>query len=225
MTVPSRDEACLVILALKPSPRLLRHMTAVAEIAAFLADRTERRGIPVDRRLVESAALLHDIDKAYPRGNEAHGEAGARWLAEYGYPELSDAVAWHPVSRLGDDARYAGFVASASHETRIVAYADKRAAQRLEPMSRRFLRWQGRHPELTPSLARALERAEVLEREVCDSAGIAPPDVRRLRWVASAIVRARVQKHAAASESSGPRGQTGNAHVGSRAASAGSGAS
>jgi putative nucleotidyltransferase with HDIG domain len=219
MTVPSRDEACLLLLALKPSPRLLRHMTAVAEVAAFLADRTERRGIPVDRRLVESAALLHDIDKSYPRGNEAHGEAGARWLAEHGYPELSDAVAWHPVSRLGDDARYAAFVAGVSRETRIVAYADKRAAQRLEPMSRRFLRWQGRHPELTPSLARARARAEVLEREVCEAAGIAPQDVRRLRWVRAGMARARVQKHAATSESSSHRGQTVTARLGSRAAS------
>lgn len=219
MTVPSRDEACLVLLALKPSPRLLRHMTAVAEIAAFLADRTERRGIPVDRRLVESAALLHDIDKAYPRGNEAHGEAGARWLAEHGYPELSDAVAWHPVSRLGDDACYAGFIADASRETRIVAYADKRAAQRLQPMSRRFLRWQGRHPELTPSLERARERADVLEREVCDAAGIAPRAVRRLRWVGAGMARARVKKLAAEPDSSTPRRRTGTARVGSRAAS------
>jgi hypothetical protein len=194
-------------------------MTAVAEIAAFLAERTERRGIRVDRRLVESAALLHDADKAYPRGSEAHGDAGARWLAEHGYPELSEAVGAHPVSRLGDDARYAEFITNASRETQIVAYADKRAAQRLEPMRRRFLRWEGRHPELAGSLARALERAEALEHEVCEGAGIAPPAVRRLRWVSAAMARARVEQRRAGSDPSTPRRQAGSGRVRSRAAS------
>jgi putative nucleotidyltransferase with HDIG domain len=219
MTVPSRDEACLVLLGLKPSPRLLRHVTAVAEIAAFLAERTARRGIPVDRRLVESAALLHDIDKAYSRGNEAHGEAGARWLGKHGHPELSEAVAFHPVSSLGDDARYAVFAANASRETRIVAYADKRAARRLQPMGRRFLRWERRHPELKASLARARERAEALEREVCGAAGITPQGVRRLRWVAAAMARARSQQRNAASDPAGERSHATARRFPSRAAS------
>jgi putative nucleotidyltransferase with HDIG domain len=190
MTVPSRDEACQVLLDLGPSRRLLRHVTAVAEIAGFLAMRTERRGIVVDRRLVEGAALLHDIDKAMPRGSSPHGDAGARWLAEHGYPELSDAVASHPVSRLGDDAQYAAFATGTSRETRIVAYADKRAAQRLAPMDRRFLRWERRHPELDGSLARARVRALELEREVCEAAGVTPQAVGRLRWVGPAMARA-----------------------------------
>jgi putative nucleotidyltransferase with HDIG domain len=197
MTIPSRDEACLLLLDFKPSRRLVRHMTAVAEIAAFLAERTERRGIPVDRRLVENAALLHDIDKAYPRGDEAHGEAGARWLAEHGHPELSEAVALHSVSRLGDDGQYAAFAAGASREARIVAYADKRAAQRLAPMDRRFVRWERRHPEMTASMVRARERALLLEQQVCQEAGVAPEAVRRLRWVSAAMARARRQRDAA----------------------------
>jgi len=194
-------------------------MTAVAEIAAFLAERTASRGIPVDRRLVESAALLHDIDKAYSRGNEAHGEAGARWLAKHRYPELSEAVAFHPVSSLGDDARYAAFTARASRETRIVAYADKRAAQRLGPMSRRFLRWERRHPELKASLARARERAEALEREVCEAAGISPQAVRRLRWVATAMARARSRNRKAGPDPARARRQAAAGRLPSRAAS------
>ena len=67
--IPSRTEAAAVLLDLSPSPRLLRHATAVAEVAAFLAEHIERRGLPVDRRLVESAALLHDLDKALPRND------------------------------------------------------------------------------------------------------------------------------------------------------------
>lgn len=166
---------------------------------------------------MESAALLHDIDKAIPRRGQPHGEAGARWLAEHGYPELSEAVASHPVSRLGDDTRYAAFASSTSRETRIVAYADKCAAQRLEPMNRRFLRWERRHPELDASLARARERALALEREVCDAAGVAPEAVRRLRWVRAAMTRAERQQR---------RGEPGpvSHHRTSESATAGSGA-
>ena len=55
-------------------------MTAVAEIAAFLAERMAGRGVAVDRALVESAALLHDLDKALPETDPlrrlGHGHAG-----------------------------------------------------------------------------------------------------------------------------------------------------
>ena len=47
-------------------PTAARHSRAVAEVAAFLAARTAQQGVPVDRRLAESAALLHDADKALP---------------------------------------------------------------------------------------------------------------------------------------------------------------
>jgi hypothetical protein len=88
------------------------------------------------------------------------------------------------------------FAQGASRETRIVAYADKRAAQRLQPMNQRFLRWERRHPELDTALLRARERALVLEREVCEAAGVGPDAVRRLRWVAPAMARARSRKRA-----------------------------
>jgi hypothetical protein len=166
----------------------------VAEIAAFLARRITARGIAVDRGLVEAAALLHDVDKLLPARHPlnplGHGDAGARWLVERGLPELSRAVANHPVSRLGDDERYGRWASFASREERIVAYADKRAIQRLVSMERRFARWRGLHPELAERLAVAWQRASHLEADVCRAAGIDPRDVRRLRWVRDAMGRA-----------------------------------
>src|SRR4051812_525875 len=66
MSVPDRVEAARLLLRLQPPPWHLRHSRAVAETAAWLAARIAARAIPVDRRLVESAALLHDIDKLIP---------------------------------------------------------------------------------------------------------------------------------------------------------------
>lgn len=170
-------------------------MAAVAEVAAFVAQRTAERGAHVDRALVETAALLHDIDKLFPTDDPlrelGHGEAGARWLTRHGYAELSRPVAAHPVTRLFDAERYGRWSGVASREERIVAYADKRAGQQLESLAARFAGWEARYPTDVDLLRRARARAERLEREVCETAGISPLAVRRLRWVASALASAR----------------------------------
>lgn len=167
----------------------------MAEVAAFLAARTAARGRTVDRRLVETASLLHDVDKLFPPGDPrragGHGQAGARWLAEQGWSELAGPVAAHPVGRLLDhDGEGPGWLDTAPPENLIVAYADKRAAQRLEPMGDRFARWRQDHPDRDGSLARAWLLAQDLERYLCTAAGIAPTDVRRLRWAGRAVARA-----------------------------------
>jgi hypothetical protein len=106
----------------------------------------------------------------------------------------------HPVTWLADEAADA-WLASASIGALTVAYADKRAGQRLEPMARRFAAWRRRYPpddpgrpqrqrqagwdEATRSAAEA--RAERLEQVVCEAAGIRPSDVRRLRWSRRAL--------------------------------------
>lgn len=170
-------------------------MTAIGEISAFLAARMAERGVPIDRQLVESAALLHDLDKALPASDPlralGHGYAGAQWLTDHGFAELAPSVAQHPVPRLGDDTAYAAFLEAATWEVRVIAYADKRAAQRLQPMGERFKRWKRRHPAFADQLKVARKRAALLEAEVCDAAGIKPDDVQRLRWVVAATDRAR----------------------------------
>jgi hypothetical protein len=88
------------------------------------------------------------------------------------------------------DAGYEAWISDATCEERIVAYADKRAIQRLVPIDTRFVRWLRRHPDFEPSLRLARSRAEVLEREICGLAGVSPAEIRRLRWVTPALVRA-----------------------------------
>jgi hypothetical protein len=88
---------------------------------------------------------------------------------------------------------------AAPDEVRIVAYADKRAGQRLEPMEARFASWARRYP-VAPSDVAAAERlarmragAAALEASVCGRAGIRPADVRRLTWTGRALEGARAQ--------------------------------
>jgi hypothetical protein len=199
MTVPGRVEAAELLLSLDPPAWFLRHARAVAEVASWLAARTAAttRARQVDRSLVEAAALLHDADKVLPAGDPVaalpHGDGSAAWLARRGHPELGPAVAAHPVTRLVDAERYRAWAAAASLEERIVAYADKRAGQRLEPMAERFTSWQRRYPGgwSTAEAVAVRRRADYLESDVCRAAGVVPNEVRRLRWTAAALRAAR----------------------------------
>lgn len=181
---------------------------------------------------MESAALLHDIDKLAAVKPDveglAHGEGSAEWLARRGYPELGPAIAGHPVTRLADAAWFADWIAAASPEALIVAYADKRAGQRLESMAERFASWERRYPPAeraarargtwtAETLAEVQARAGEIERRVCRLAGVVPEDVRRLAWTARAIAtvraaaqgpaaqRAAAQRAAARGPAAGPR--------------------
>jgi hypothetical protein len=197
MTVPGRVAAAALLSSLDPPPWFVAHARTVAEVAAFLAARIAANGIPVDRAAVEAAGLLHDVDKILPAEDPirrlGHGHGSAAWLTQRGHPELARAVAGHPVSRLADGEAHRRWAAFASREERIVAYADKRAGQRLESMAARFASWRRRYPdgwdETTWRAVRA--RAERLEAEVCRAAGIEPSSVRRLPWTAQALRLAR----------------------------------
>jgi hypothetical protein len=197
MAVPGRVEAASALLELDPPAWFVRHSAGVAEVAAFLGARAAARGSVLDRRLAEGAALLHDVDKVLPDGDQArrlpHGRGSAAWLERRGYPELAGAADAHPVTRLLKDDPDAD--ANARLEALIVAYADKRVDQRLVPMQRRFDGWQRRYPEAwtEAQIRRVKARAERLEARVCAAAGIVPAEVRRLRWVGAALASARRQ--------------------------------
>jgi putative nucleotidyltransferase with HDIG domain len=193
MAVPTRTEAISLLLSTSPSPRLLQHMTVVAEVASFLAYRASRTGRAVDRRLVETAALLHDVDKALPLDHPlrelGHGAAGAAWLSEAGHPELARTLKAHPVSRLTEPDAEA-WLTDSPFEERIVTYADKRATQRVVSLDQRFERWRSKHPEYRERLDLAFAMAQRLEAQLCTAIGIAATDVERLRWVDDAMSRA-----------------------------------
>jgi hypothetical protein len=204
MTVPDRCTAAALLLELDPPPWLLHHARAVAEVAGWLAARIAANGISIDRRLVESAALLHDVDKILPPDDPAralpHGDGSAAWLSRRGHAELARAVAAHPVTRLVDGEWYRHWAASASLDERVVAYADKRAGQRLETVDARFASWRRRYPGSwdDAATAGARRRAGRLEADVCRAADVRADEVRRLAWTGAALRRARLAPSAAA---------------------------
>jgi hypothetical protein len=155
---------------------------------------------------VEAASLLHDVDKLASVkplvAGIAHAEGSAAFLASRGYPELGQAIVGHPVTRLADAAWFEGWVSTASPEALIVAYADKRAGQRVESMAERFESWERRYPPAerasrtrgtwsVETLTAVRSRAADIERRVCALAGVDPGEVRRLAWTGRAFADAR----------------------------------
>jgi hypothetical protein len=198
MPVPDRITAASLLLSLEPPAWFLRHARAVAEVASWLARAADARE-GCDRPAVEAAALLHDVDKRLPALAPAralrHGEGSAAWLSRLGYPELGPLVADHPVTCLLE-AGWDEWLATASLEAAIVAYADKRAGQRLEPMAARFADWARRYADdgwTAPERERAWVRARELEARVCDAAGLEPAGVRRVAWTGEALRAARAR--------------------------------
>jgi hypothetical protein len=149
--------------------------------------------------VAETAALLHDVDKALSPEDLlrrlAHGEGSAAWLEQRGHVELAPVVASHPVTRLSDGAWFEQWIASSSLEARIVAYADKRASEDLESMDERFARWARRHAtKWSPETMLAVRaRADILEADVCAAAGVTPNDVARNPWTEHALREAHAR--------------------------------
>ena len=193
MTIPDRQEAARLLCSLDPPAWFVRHATVVADVAAWLAARTIDQRHALDGALVESGALLHDVDKlpGATVPDTRHGDGSATWLTERGYPELAPVVRDHPVTRL-ESPSFDAWLAEAPLEALIVAYADKRGGQHLETMDQRFGSWRRRYPSGWDATTEATvrERARTLEAAVCGAAGVRPDDVRRLRWSRDALAGA-----------------------------------
>ena len=148
MPVPTRREAARLLRSLDPAPWSVRHACAVADVAAWLARAAIRNGHAVDSGAIEAAALLHDADKT-PGGRQAgirHGDGSAAWLDAQGSRGAGRARPRPPGDAGSPTTRTRRRLLAAPLEARIVAYADKRAGQRLQSMDDRFASWRRRYP-------------------------------------------------------------------------------
>jgi putative nucleotidyltransferase with HDIG domain len=165
MVVPGRDQALEILDSLGLPDGIVVHSRGVARVAAEAARMVAASGIPVDVRLVEVAALLHDIDKPRTRDGEGiHGEVAAEELTEMGFPELAAPVASHPVTCLLDDRCFPRGWPSV-----LVAIADRHVAQEFLTVDERIDDMVRRHPEYADSLQAARAPAHALEAELCEA--------------------------------------------------------
>jgi putative nucleotidyltransferase with HDIG domain len=179
------DDARRLLASLDLPRGIVVHSEGVAAVAAEAALMVQQAGIPIDVRLVEVAALLHDIDKPETRHDpDQHGRAAARRLSEMGHPDLAVPIASHPLACLLDEERY-----PIGWPSVIVALADKHVAQCFVTIDERLDDMASRYPEYRGAIESARRPAHALEQELADVLGATVADVvERLRaaWQAAA---------------------------------------
>ena len=90
---PELDDAlCLKLLQAANLPEhIIAHCKAVAAEAGHIADALIKAGISLDRELIYTSALLHDI----ARLEDHHPETGASWLMKLGYERHAEIIRQH----------------------------------------------------------------------------------------------------------------------------------
>jgi len=184
--VPSEDQAKALWdkYQLPQTKRL--HVTLVAKVAVFLAQKINQLTLPrrqagnqsMNQSLLLAAALLHDIDKNTPKlPGEAHPDTGVRILRQEGMDEVADLVKTHPLHTVLDPV-----IAPTTWEEKLLFLADKMVKYEIITVDKRFALWNAEHlpPKEQDILDRAYPKVKALEREIFDMIGIAPEDVVQL---------------------------------------------
>lgn len=113
---------------------IVRHSILVYLVADYMSASLMNSGVVIDRKLVNSAALLHDIGKS-PRGlgcgNSHHGKIGGEIVIGEGFPQLKDPIIKHVVGKLRENNWE-------SWEEKIVYYADKLVTDRVITVDERM---------------------------------------------------------------------------------------
>ena len=165
-------EACRALLRRYCVPEdIVAHGEQVAALALHIADLIEQSGGGINRDLLESACLLHDIARHEPN----HAQAGARLLIREGHPRAAILVAAHMDAP--EDAR----AAAAVDESAILFLADKlcRRGQiiplenTLEAMRRKFA---GDPAAMSAATGRVEYAIKIMER-ICARFGIEAADI------------------------------------------------
>ena len=128
--LPSRKEAIEILRKAGCSKNVIKHCIAVAELATKIAEAFSKKGINVDKKLVEIGALLHDVGRAKTH-TVHHAVEGAKIAEQFGMPEpviriikrhVGGGISPEEAKKLGwpNDVYIPQTV-----EEKIVSYADK----------------------------------------------------------------------------------------------------
>lgn len=152
--------------------RLKKHITAVTEVAIFLAEKLKEKGIPVNIELVRAGGLLHDLDKIMTlKQNNKHGKVTAKILEEEGFPEIARIAELHVFERTATE--------ESTWEEKIVGYADKRCLENnIVSLQKRFEDGRERYPNVNVGLTEKSEQAWIeIEKEIFDLIGMKPEEL------------------------------------------------
>jgi len=170
--IPSRRECLRLLEENGVYPNIIEHSKTVTEIALEYGRKIKHNGGQVNLRLLEAAALLHDISKHEGLGKDTnseitHPEAGARKLREVELPEVADVVEVHGFGKIFEPQKLNTW------EKKLVYYADKRVnhdkrvnlGERLDYLINRYPHGAGMFRKAKPLLLK-------LEKDIFERAGV-----------------------------------------------------
>jgi uncharacterized protein len=175
MRIPTKTECYQLIYEMGMLDHIVAHSFRVCQIATYLADHMTRQNIPLNRDLVHTSALLHDITKTRSiKTGEKHALTGARILNEMGYPEVGSIIGQHV--RLNNYS-----FSTLPEEAEIVYYADKRVLHdKVVPLQDRMeyiLKRYGSGPERRRQIRVGWIQTEKLEDKLFRYLSFAPEEL------------------------------------------------
>jgi len=130
MTLPTRTDAIRFLSKIGCPKSVIDHCIVVSNLAAAIAKACERRGIPVDVKLVEIASLLHDAGRSVTH-DVRHGVLGGALARANGFDDrIARIIETHVGAGIPEEeAEVIGLpkrdFMPETIEEKIVAYADK----------------------------------------------------------------------------------------------------
>lgn len=175
--IPSREWTLGLMHEHGMPPHIIRHSKTVRLAAVYVAAVLQEAGFGIDVRLVDRAALLHDICKADSLLNGGdHALMGKRLMEELGYLRIGEIVGQH--IRLES---------LEVNEAMVVNYADKRVMHdRVVSLQKRFIDLMNRYGKNEQSIQRILKHyADVSEVEqvLVRSSGFEPERLNHLNLI------------------------------------------
>ncbi|MGM5482158.1 MAG: HD domain-containing protein [Nanobdellota archaeon] len=198
MNLPSLQK-CEDLLDYYCVPENVRaHCHKVKEIAVFLGNALNEKGLKINTELVRVSALLHDIAKVIdfeefpPANNDCvdlwknlkkrfsgmdHTQAVVYLLADF--PEVADVIRRHAYRAVIKNDLY-----PASWEAKIVTYADKRVAhEKIVPLKERFeegcRRWEKKGSVCDAQLTKKINNEYYkIERDIFSHLEIEPVEIK-----------------------------------------------
>ena len=175
MKIPTKNACFRLIQRMKMMSHILDHSTQVCRVAMCLATHLKGNPVCINLRLVQAAALLHDITKTRSfKTGENHASTGAELLTDLGYPDVGNIIRQHVILD-------SYFESELPKEAEIVNYADKRVLHdkivRLEQRKAYIFKKYGKSTEDKNRLERLWENTAMLEQWIFRFLPFSPQDL------------------------------------------------
>ncbi len=175
MNIPSKNDCFRLMCETQMFENIVAHSLQVCRVGMCLVDHLKLKGIHLDTRLVQAAALLHDITKTRSfETEENHAQTGGQFLTDLGYAEVGNLVRQHV--RLDQYSFQTG-----PGEVGIINYADKRVLhdrivsldERLNYIMDRY----GKNLELQQRIQMLRGKTKALEKSIFSFLPFSPNDL------------------------------------------------